>query len=306
MNENINYAVLDNIEIMVSFTFEAKDVNTLHYKSMDLSGLITKACKAQSMILDFDTVCRNSFVNFKLLPKKGRSETVLFHFNPIRTLRKELQDTTGEKFGSGLQGDTNFIDVTKYPFTQEYQNRTISDACTKLQAIVDVCKAVSNDTMFKEFGFKPSIKLSLLKLEAVIDKSYAAEEINIYHNILIQIYHTVMSKNYSDLLLHTPDSTVKNQCFYLSINNIANNNHEKIGQVYLKTDKILRFEYCRNLQNKRYKAKHSKQRFTAKVNIENDAIIIEGFRLYLQTHLNKTQDLYNESTEIVKSKINKQ
>jgi hypothetical protein len=299
------YAILDNIEIMVSFTFEAKDTDTLFYKAMNLRGVITEACKAQGMILDFDSVCRNSYVNFKLLPKKGRSETVLFHFNPLRSLRKELQDTTGETFGSGLQGDTNFIDITKYPFTQEYQRRTISDACNKLQSIVEVCKAISNSPMFKEFRFKPSVKLSLLKLEAVIDKSYTPEEINMYHNMLVQNYSTVMNESYPDLRLHSPDSTVKNQCFYLSINNVANNNHhEKIGQVYLKTNKILRFEHSRNLQDKRYHNCHSKQRFIAIINNQSDASILEGFRQYLQKHLNTTQELYQKSMLLTELMIN--
>lgn len=294
---------------MVSFTFQPEALTNLHFRSLELRSLITDACKNKGMILDFDTVCRNSYINFKVTKKKGRSETILFHFNPLRTLRKELQDTTGERFGSGLQGDTNFINVVKYPFTTDFQNETLSDACTKLRSIIEVCKAISKNSMLKDYGFKPHVKISLLKLEAVIDKGYSTEEINMYHNVLVQNYHTIMSKDHPDLRLHTPDCTVKNQCFYLSINNIQDEsgvlkNFEKVGQVYLKTDKILRFEHSKNLQDKRYHNCHSKQRFTAILNVESDAAIIEGFRQYLQKHLNATQELYQKSMLLTESMIN--
>jgi len=303
------YAILDNVEIMVSFTFKPEDIDNMYYKSLNFHSLITDVCKSKGMILDFDTVCRNSYVNFKVAKKKGRSETVLFHFNPLRTLRKELQDTTGEVFGSGLNGDTNFINVEKYPFTTDFQNKTLSDAYTKLLSIIEVCKAIYNSRTLKDFDFKPHIKLSLLKLEAVIDKGYSTEVINMYHNVLVQNYHAIMSKYHRDLRLHTPNNTVKNQCFYLSINTIQDENEnlkifEKVGQVYLKTGKILRFEHSRNLQDKRYHNCHSKQRFTAILNVESDAAIIERFKLYLQTHLNNTQELYQKSMLLTELMIN--
>lgn len=304
MNEN--YALIDNIETMISFTFRVEDTTR---KSLNLESLMTAILKNQGMIHDFKKQGHNACINFDFSDAKGTSTTILFHFNPIRILRKELQHILGVPFTSGIRQDTNFIDVVKCQITENHQKKVITYACSNLLFIINACKTIS--TELKSFGLVPHIKLSLLKIEGVIDKVYPENQIETVHNMLLMNLAFSILPNYyknKTVLIHSPDSNVLNQCHYLSINNVFADNaidknhpiqYEKVGQVYLKTKDLLRFEYSRNLQDKRYKARHSKERFTAILNTEDYNSIIERFRSYLQKHLNTTQNIYNESMLLV-------